>query len=69
MTKIGKFRFIMAKKIIKIRIRNWQYFWEKFRLNIRKNLGSKCRKIRVPRLKELGTKSGKSGSRFIKCCR
>ena len=28
MTKIGKSRFIMAKTIIKIRIRNWQYFWE-----------------------------------------
>ena len=28
MTKIGKYRFIMAKTIIKIRIRNWQYFWE-----------------------------------------
>ena len=28
MTKIGKSRFIMAKTIIKIRMRNWQYFWE-----------------------------------------
>ena len=27
-TKIGKSRLIMAKTIIKIRIRNWQYFWE-----------------------------------------